>query len=322
MGYAEGIAPRYTVDVDDTARQWGQINAVLGYENPDVLQSVKDGDPETISLLKDLLSVNESRYELGDFDVSDSEQGQRILQLAQGSQQEQEEAQALLRGLPGRVEDGRVIQELRITAMLQRGDRDLNFDDPVVRRGLVKLQLLDALTAQGDRHQANYIVTQDAQGRYTGVVAIDNDQAFGTRIGNPNDLLRRVSGGVVTGPDGVKRTGLQGLNGVMLPGVVDRDMKAAFDALTPDGLRAELAGLLPDPEIEVAVQRLNVIKSHLEQLERNGMVIDSDEWGSDLVTATLQDTNSSYVARDRQYINQLREEEDLEREIPERQVSL
>jgi hypothetical protein len=87
-------------------------------------------------------------------------------------------------------------------------------------------------------------------------------------------------------------------------------------------LRAELAGLLPDPEIEVAVQRLNVIKSHLEQLERNGMVIDSDEWGSDLVTATLQDTNSSYVARDRQYINQLREEEDLEREIPERQVSL
>ncbi|MOA62999.1 hypothetical protein D3C78_1885820 [compost metagenome] len=52
------------------------------------------------------------------------------------------------------------------------------------------------------------------------------------------------------------------------------------------------------------------------------MVIDADEWGSDLVTATLQDTNSSYVARDRQYINQLREEEDLEREIPERQASL
>ncbi|SSW65717.1 hypothetical protein [Achromobacter agilis] len=312
MGFAEGIAPRYTVDTDDTSRQWGQMVMAYGDENPDLLQSVKDGDPETVTVLMDLVRANDSRYELGAFDVTDTEQARQILQLADGSPDERETAQTLLRGLPGKIEDGRVIQELRITAMRQRGDRDLEFDDPVVRQGLVKLQLLDALTAQGDRHQANYIVTQDAGGRYTGVVAIDNDQAFGTKIGNPNDLLRRVSGKMVMGPDGVMRGGTQNLNGVMLPGVVDRDMKAAFDEMTPEALRAQLAGLLPDQEIELAAQRLAVIKSHLQQLERNGMVIDPADWGGDKVTAALQDEHSSYVARDRKYIGQLRQEEDLE----------
>lgn len=322
MSYVDGIAPRYTVDVDDTERQWGQISAVLGDEIPDVLQALKDGDPDVISMVKDLMAANDSRYEMGAFDVSGSDKGQRIQQLAGGTPLEREEAQALLRGLPGKIEDGRVIQELRIIAARQRGDRELDFDDPVVRRGLVQLQLLDALTAQGDRHQANYIVTQDDKGGYTGVIAIDNDQAFGPRIDNPNDLLRRTSGQMVMGPDGVRRGGMQALNGVMLPGVVDRDMKAAFDRMTPEGLRAALAGLLPEKEIDVAVLRLNVIKSHLEQLDGNGMVIDSNEWGSDKVTAVLQDEHSSYVARDRKYINQLRQEEDLEREIPEHQDSV
>ncbi|MCY1368352.1 hypothetical protein D9M68_656450 [compost metagenome] len=114
------------------------------------------------------------------------------------------------------------------------------------------------------------------------------------------------------GPDGVMRGGTQNLNGVMLPGVVDRDMKAAFDEMTPEALRAQLAGLLPDQEIELAAQRLAVIKSHLQQLERNGMVIDPADWGGDKVTAALQDEHSSYVARDRKYIGQLRQEEDLE----------
>ncbi|MGY6270910.1 hypothetical protein ACXIUT_14555 [Achromobacter denitrificans] len=312
MGYAEGIAPRYTVDVDDTPRQWGQMIAALGEDNPDLLQSVKDGDPETIEILKELVSANDSRYELGAFDVSDSEQGRRILQLASGLPQEREEARTLLGGLPGKIEGGAVIQELRITAMRQRGDRDLEFDDPVLRQGLVKLQLLDALTAQGDRHQANYIVAQDAGGRYTGVVAIDNDQAFGTKIGNPNDLLRRVPGKMVMGPDGLMRGGMQNLNGVMLPGVVDRDMKAAFDGIAAEALRARLAGLLPEQEIELAVQRLGVIKGHLEKLESEGMVIDPGEWGSGKATAALQDEHSSYVARDRKYIDQLRREENEE----------
>ena len=314
MGYAEGIAPRYTVEVDDTQEKWAQIGMLLGADNPDPLQSIKDGDPETLSTFKELLAYKESRYELGAFDVSDSESGRRILQLAGGAPQEREEAQELLRKLPGKIEGGRVIQELRIIETRQRGDRDLDFDDPVVRRGLVQLQLLDALTAQGDRHQANYIVSRDRDGNYAGITAIDNDQAFGAKIDNPNDLLRWVSEGSVTGPDGVRRRGQEGLNGVMLPGVVDLQMKAAFDSLTPEGLRARLAGLLPEQEIEMAVLRLDAIKAHLGKLEREGMVIDSDEWGGDKATGALQDPNTSYVARDRQYINQLRQEEDQEQQ--------
>lgn len=315
MGYAEGITPRYTVDVDKTDTQWPTLNQLLGVDHPNPLQAIKDGDQDIVNTFKDFLSYNDCRYELGNFDVTDEVAGQNILRLSRGTPEERDQAQALLANLSGRIdEQGRVIQELRIIATVQRGDREVNFDDPVVRRELVKLQLLDALTAQGDRHQANYVINRDQDGNCIGVIAIDNDQAFGVNISNPNDLMRQVMHAPVEGPDGITRKGMQGMNGVLLPGVVDRDMKAAFDRLTPQELRESLAGLLPEREIEVALQRLDVIKTHLAKLERDGMVIGPDEWGGDKATMALQDSNDSYVARDRAYIDQLRQEEDQERQ--------
>ena len=60
---------------------------------------------------------------------------------------------------------------------------DLN--DPEVRRELTKLQLLDAILGQGDRHRGNYFVVRHPKVR---VVAIDNDQCCGSRISDPNDM--------------------------------------------------------------------------------------------------------------------------------------
>ena len=314
MSYVEGITPRYTVDLDKTESQWPTLSLMLSTDTPDPLQAIKDGNQDVINTFKEYLSYQDSRYELGDFDVTDNDVGRRILQLSTGSPQEQDEARELLKTLPGRIDDqGRVIQELRIIATVQRGDREVDFDDPVVRRDLTKLQLLDALTAQGDRHQGNYVVTRDKDGRCTGVIAIDNDQCFGLNIDNPNDLLHRIMR-EVQGPDGITRTGKEGMNGVMLPGVVDRDMKDAFERLTPQALRESLTGLLAEREIEVAIQRLDVIQAHLNKLEREGMVISPDQWGSEKATQALQDSTNSYVARDRAYIDLLRREEDRERQ--------
>jgi hypothetical protein len=312
MSFAQGVAPRYDEDVNTTAEMWPTLGMMLSmFDDP--LQAIKDGNKEALDIVKDLLEASESRYELN-VDITDSDMGQRILALSTGTPQEQEKAQEILGKILGRIEDGHVIQDLRITATRQRGD-EVNFEDPVLRRELVKLQLLDALTAQGDRHQANYIVRHDGEGRCTGLVAIDNDQAFGTRITNPNDLLFwTMAGRGVEGPDGVVRPGTEGLNGVMLPGVVDREMKAAFDGITPEGLRASLAGLLPAAEIDAAVQRLDVIKTHLAKLEREGKIIEPGDWGGERATTALQGRFDSYVGRDRAYAGTLRESEQTDRQ--------
>ncbi|MBK7542629.1 MAG: hypothetical protein IPI57_12790 [Candidatus Competibacteraceae bacterium] len=64
------------------------------------------------------------------------------------------------------------------------------FDDPVVRRELTKLQWLDGLTAQVDRHPGNYFIETYADGGGKRVVGIDNDMSFGKRITDPNNISK------------------------------------------------------------------------------------------------------------------------------------
>ncbi|MBB3042310.1 DUF4157 domain-containing protein, partial [Nocardioides soli] len=54
--------------------------------------------------------------------------------------------------------------------------------DPVLQRGLNKLQLLDAICGQLDRHMGNYFVQDDGKGNVTGVTGIDLDMAFGSKM--------------------------------------------------------------------------------------------------------------------------------------------
>lgn len=157
-----------------------------------------------------------------------------------------------------------------------------NYADPGLRRELVKLQLLDALTAQGDRHGGNYLIRRGEDGRFIGLSAIDNDQAFGTRITDPNQLF---------GGD---------LRGVKLPPVVDSEMKATFEALTDDQLRGTLAGLLPEAEIEAAVTRLHAIQDYLAGGPPPMVLAGTgpEVWGTDEVGLALSDPTTSYVGRD------------------------
>lgn len=164
------------------------------------------------------------------------------------------------------------------------------FNDPVVRRELTKLQWLDGLTAQVDRHPGNYIIETDSGGHGKRVIGIDNDISFGKKITDPNHISKAHN---------------QNFNGLKLPPIIDTEMAEAFRKLTPERLEASLDGLLDDSEIEAAKQRLKGIKDHINDLRKEGRVINPDQWGSQEVGALLsKDTSAknatSYVARDKE----------------------
>ncbi|MDQ5908200.1 MAG: hypothetical protein QG599_291 [Pseudomonadota bacterium] len=187
------------------------------------------------------------------------------------------------------TEEGRLIQSQPVVV-------EHNFNDPALRRELVKLQLLDALTAQGDRHGGNYVVLQGEDGRIS-LQAIDNDQAFGTKFDNPNDLWKDPQ----RMPTNFKA--------VKLPPVVDQSMVDAFSELSPEQLRGELAGLLPEAEIEHTVERLKVIQEYLTS-GPPPIVLPSDgpeDWGTEQVGQLLTDPATSYVGRELDNLQYIRE---------------
>ncbi len=163
------------------------------------------------------------------------------------------------------------------------------FDDPVVRRELTKLQWLDGLTAQVDRHPGNYFIETHADGGGKRVVGIDNDMSFGKKITDPNHISKNHK---------------SHFNGLKLPPIIDTEMAKAFRELTPEKLQASLSGLLDDDEIKSAKQRLEGIKEHIDKLEKAGCIIEPNQWSKPQVgTLLMEKTNlrdaSSYVARDK-----------------------
>lgn len=143
----------------------------------------------------------------------------------------------------------------------------------VAQRELMKLQLLDIITAQADRHGGNYLVQTNDDGEITGVKAIDSDFCMGPE---PDDAAR-----------------IAGRHAVHLPGmppVIDSDMAQAVRGLS-DHAVAELCGdLFDDATIAAAQSRLTKLKEHVTHLEQNDRIISPNEWGTDEVTMILEET--------------------------------
>lgn len=158
------------------------------------------------------------------------------------------------------------------------------YSDPQVRRELTKLQFLDHLCGQGDRHHNNYFIDRDENGKVT-VTGIDNDQSFGKNLHDPNGIARG------------KSKDNYGFRGVYLPMVIDTEMAQAFRDLTPERLEELLGEMLTPEEIAAAKDRLIDIKYHIETLEENGHVIKPNQWDDPFVEKELRRRNS-YVGRD------------------------
>lgn len=153
-----------------------------------------------------------------------------------------------------------------------RAEGTLSLDDPVLRRGLNKLQLLDAISGQLDRHTGNFHVSSDGKGNVTGVTGIDLDMAFG------RDMT------TTKGPD-------RAHNYKGLPDVIDKAMGERILQVKDTDIRDALAGLLAPAEIAATVSRFLEVQRAVRAAKQSGRL--EDTWsanGAKGTGVTWQDT--------------------------------
>ncbi len=161
------------------------------------------------------------------------------------------------------------------------------FNDPKVRKELTKLQLLDALTGQGDRHPGNYFIDKQLDGTVK-ITGIDNDQCFGKNITDANGIKQG------------NRESNHGFRGCSLPEVIDTDMAKSIEDLTPERLEELLGDKLSPEEVIATKQRLAGMKAHVQKLRSKGRIIAPDKWG-DPAVVKKNNSGTSYVVRDQKY---------------------
>ncbi|WP_208394302.1 hypothetical protein, partial [Pseudochelatococcus lubricantis] len=166
-----------------------------------------------------------------------------------------------------------VERRVGIMTELPRGQPAYDLPDAIlengaVRRELTKLQLVDAIAGQIDRHGGNMLIHYDG---YRAVVrGVDNDQCFGKHPSDP-DVLYQHHGSFGTAHD-------NGFHGVRLPGVIDTGMASAIAKLKPQDLRAMLSDKLQKEECDAAVARLHFVKAHVGRLASEQRIIEPDRW--------------------------------------------
>ena len=152
---------------------------------------------------------------------------------------------------------------------------------------ITKLQFLDHLTGQGDRHPGNYFIDIIKPNDEAKVMGIDNDQCFGRRLTDPNGIQF------------INNRTNYGFRGTSLPPVADVEMAIKINSLTQSDIRVMLGDKLSEAEVQAAVARLEGVKRHIVQLEAQGRVIDPKDWNHPSVRQLLTAGNS-YIGRERE----------------------
>jgi hypothetical protein len=144
--------------------------------------------------------------------------------------------------------------------------------DPIVRKGLSNLYLLDTICGQVDRHKGNYII-EAANGKIVGVKAIDNDLAFGPKY---KDYQYSAAG---VDPQSVAwHSEVSAGKRVDELTEIDRDFaQRIIDLAGKEApLRQALAAYLTSAEIDSTVSRLRSLAAFLRpMLEQNSPKIKS-----------------------------------------------
>ena len=133
-----------------------------------------------------------------------------------------------------------------------------DFTNPLIQKGLMDLQLMDAITGQVDRHGGNIFI-DPLTGQVTG---IDNDAAFGKENSADPNNLRKTQFGVMSVS-----------HNKGLPPLVDHDSAQMVLKLDPKAVRQDLKKLLSPQEIQLTLSRLGVVKQHIQNLYVTGKVV-------------------------------------------------
>ena len=158
---------------------------------------------------------------------------------------------------------------------------------PIHAAEITKLQLLDCLTAQGDRHGGNYFIGSISRVLASGWRVSTTTSVWAQRF----TILTSFDGACDNQPD-------QGFRGCGLPPVIDTDMARAFEELTPDRVDYLIGDKVGRKEVHAAVQRLSAIKDHIAHLRQEDRIIEPDGWEDARVEA-LTDFTNSYFKRER-----------------------
>ncbi|WP_244929641.1 DUF4157 domain-containing protein [Nocardioides sp. W7] len=140
------------------------------------------------------------------------------------------------------------------------GPGAVNLEDEVLQRSLNKLQILDVIAGQLDRHSGNYFIETDQQtGTVTGVTGIDLDMAFGESFTG------------TTYEDG-EQLGAQNYRG--MPESIDRPFAERLLQISPEQIKTALTGLLSPAEIAATVTRFTKVQDAIRQAEQAGQLVD------------------------------------------------
>lgn len=147
-------------------------------------------------------------------------------------------------------------------------------------RLLSKLQLIDLIAGQVDRHANNYFIAYEGE-EVKSVTGIDLDMSWGT------DQIS-VEHGSFDRQNKRRADHLRGMSRF-----VDEEMALKIINLKPDDLRLVLVDLLPENAIEAAVQRLLELQVRLKELQKNGELLKPNQW-TETVKKKLVEEDSSY----------------------------
>ena len=149
-------------------------------------------------------------------------------------------------------------------------DPRIDIYDPNLHKNLSSLQVMDVITGQVDRHAGNYFVNSE-----TGdVKGIDNDFSFGKQ-------LTSINQGIIGHYQG-------------LPAKFDPVLVEQLTNIPPLWVRATLNELLPEQEVNAAVQRYEAVFNKLWELKASNPL--NDIVGDPQAPVTDTKKGSGYVA--------------------------
>jgi hypothetical protein len=138
-------------------------------------------------------------------------------------------------------------------------------------QGMSKLQLLDVLALQIDRHQGNYKVITDDSGTVKGVMGFDHDMSFGRRDGWVQGSTKEIPG---------------------LAKYVDRQLAQAIVDLDPGVLKMVMSTLLEPDVVEALLARLAKLKAFLQ--ENMDKWLNPTEWETAMNNPDFKDDKSYF----------------------------
>ena len=187
-----------------------------------------------------------------------------------------------------------------------------------LQRELCRLEWLDLLSGQVDRHPDNYMVDIDALSGNVRVTGIDNDAAFGSAMvgvgkmdltkltlsvpevlkhlaqtmglaaadaykahldsANPHGPMQPYILDLRSKGGAVFASAAAGWNQVHVPTMIDRQSFEALMAIDKGAYRAKLATHLDAAQVEAAMSRLESVQEHARYLEGKERVLEVADW--------------------------------------------